>query len=38
MMLHKMEEPPITNIDGFKLKRGLKFFYILNLSIEKVVL
>ena len=29
---------PITNIDGFKLKRGLRFFYILNLSIGKAIL
>ena len=29
---------PIINVDGFKLKRGLRFFYILNLSIGKVVL
>ena len=29
---------PITNIYGFKLKRGLRFFSVLNLSIEKVVL
>ena len=28
----------ITNIDGFKLERGLSFFYILNLSIGKAVL
>ena len=32
------EGAPITNIDGFKLKRGLRFFYILNLSIGKAVL
>ena len=29
---------PITNIDGFKLKRDLRFFYILNLSIVKTIL
>ena len=37
-MLHEMEESPIINVDGFKLKRGLRFFYILNLSIGKAVL
>ena len=25
-MLHEMEEPPITNVDGFKLKGGLNSF------------
>ena len=29
---------PIINVDGFKLKKGLRFFYILNLSIGKAVL
>ena len=29
---------PIINVDGFKLKRGLRFFYILNLSIGKAIL
>ena len=26
-MLHEAEEPPITNVDGFKLKGGLNFLY-----------
>ena len=25
-MLHEMKEPPITNVDGFKLKGGLNSF------------
>ena len=25
-MLHETEEPPITNVDGFKLKGGLNSF------------
>ena len=36
-VLHKIEEPLIINVDGFKLKRGLRFFYILNLSIGKAI-
>ena len=32
------EELPITKGDGIKLKRRFISFYILNLSIEKVVL
>ena len=34
----RTEDPPISNVDGFKLKRRFKFFYILNLSVGKDVL
>jgi len=34
----RSEGAPNYNIDGFKLKRGLRFFYILNLSIGKAIL
>jgi hypothetical protein len=37
-MLYITEEPPITKGDGIKLKRRFISFYVLKLSIEKVIL
>ena len=36
--VYETEEPPITKGDGIKLKKRFILFYILNLSIRKVIL